>query len=112
MQLIGKVMTGNVTTFSNKQGGKVDKTRLRILDQGDEAANELMAYWVDFLGDASLTDAQLQHITHQEVTIELRKVYASIYNGKSYLNLTGGIILFNGNPVQEKLVDAFLRRNK
>ncbi len=112
MQVVGKVMAGVATNFTNKQGSKVDKTRLRILDLGDEAASDLNAYWVDFIGEAALTEAQLKQITHQEVTVELRRVYASLYNGKAYLNITGGLILLNGNPIQEKLVEAFLQRTK
>lgn len=83
MQLIGKVLAGTSTTITTKQGAKLDKTRLKVLDMGDETNGDLNAYWVDFMGEAALNDAQLTEVNHQEVTIEIRRVTCSLYNGKA-----------------------------
>ena len=112
MQLIGKIIAGTSTTITTKQGSKLDKTRLKILDVGDETAGDVNVYWVDFMGDAALTAEQLDKVNHQDATIEIRRISASLYNGKAYMNISGGMILLGGNPVQEKLVEAFLNRSK
>ena len=112
MQLIGKIIAGTSTTITTKQGAKLDKTRLKVLDLGDETAGDVTVYWVDLMGDAALSDEQLNKVHHQEVTIEIRRVSASLYNGKAYLNVSGGMVLLSGNPVQDKLVEAFLHRTK
>jgi hypothetical protein len=112
MQLIGKILSGTTTTITTKKGTQVAKTRLRILDQGDEAADEIMAYFVDFMGDAALTAEQYDQVLHQNVTVEIRRITCSMSNGRAFMNVTGGIILLGGNPVQDKLVDAFLHRHK
>ena len=110
MQLQGKILAGTSTTITTKQGAKLDKTRLKVLDIGDETAGDVNVYWVDLMGDAALNEAQLNKVNHQEVVIEVRRVTSSIYNGKAYLNISGGIVQLAGNPVQDKLVDAYLQR--
>jgi ssDNA-binding replication factor A large subunit len=112
MQLIGKIIAGTSTTITTKQGAKLDKTRLKILDVGDETAGDVNVYWVDFMGDAALSSAELDKVNHQEATIEIRRITASLYNGKAYMNISGGMILLGGSPVQPKLEAAFLNRNK
>jgi hypothetical protein len=112
MQLIGKIITGTSTTIATKKGAQLDKTRLKVLDMGDETAGDVTVYWVDFIGDAALSDADLTKVNHQEVTIEIRRITCSMYNGKAYMNLSGGMILLGGNPVQSKLEAAFLNRTK
>jgi hypothetical protein len=112
MQLIGKILSGNSTSITTKKGAQLAKTRLKVMDIGDEAEGDVNIYWVDFMGDAALTAEQLDKVHHQDATIEIRRLSCSMYNGKAYMNLSGGVILINGNPVQDKLVDAFLRRTK
>ena len=103
MQLSGKILAGTTTTLTTKKGTQLDKTRLKVLDTGEETAGDVVVYWVDFMGDAALSDAELAQVNHQEAVIEIRKVTASVYNGKSYLNLSGGLIITNGKPIQPKL---------
>ncbi len=43
-------------------------------------------------------------ISNEEVVIEIRRISASGANGKTYLNLTGGVVLHGGMPVQAKLL--------
>ena len=112
MQLQGKVIAGTSTTITTKQGSKLDKTRLKVMDIGEEAAGDVNVYWIDFMGDAALNDTQLAAVNHQDVIIEVRRVTSSIYKDKAYMNIIGGLVLLNGNPVQEKLVDLYLARNK
>ncbi len=103
MQLTGKVLAGSTTTLTTKKGTQLDKTRLKVLDTGEETAGDVVVYWVDFMGDAALTDAQLAQVSHQDCVIEVRKVSVSTYNGKAYLNISGGLMFCNGQPVQPKL---------
>ena len=112
MQLQGKILAGTSTTITTKQGAKLDKTRLKVMDIGDETAGDVNVYWVDLMGDAALDDAMLTSVNHQDVVIEIRRITCSLYNGKAYMNISGGIILLKGNPVQQKLVDAYLNRTK
>lgn len=105
MQLNGKVMSGFTTSFQTKKGDTLNKTRLKILDTGEEVGDELNTYWVDFLGDAALTEDDIDQIRKQEVVIEVRRASASLgKNGTAYLNITGGAVLFQGMPVQSKLL--------
>jgi hypothetical protein len=69
-------------------------------------------YWIDFMGDAALSSTELEKVHHAEVTIEIRRITSSLYNGKAYMNISGGMILLGGNPVQPKLEAAFINRNK
>ncbi len=108
MQLTGKVLGGKTTTITTKTGTKLEKTRIRVLDIGEEAINDVISYWIDLLGDAALTDQQLAAITHTEVVIQIRRVSLSTSNGKAYLNINGGLILplNGGEPIQSKLAQA------
>jgi hypothetical protein len=46
------------------------------------------------------------------VVIEIRRASASLgKNGSAYLNLTGGAVLFQGMPVQSKLLKGAGRRS-
>jgi ssDNA-binding replication factor A large subunit len=103
MQLNGKVLAGTTTTITTKKGTALDKTRLKVLDTGDEVAGDVSVYWIDFIGETALSEEELGLIHHEEVVIEIRRVSASGYNGKAYLNVTGGLILSKGAPVQAKL---------
>jgi hypothetical protein len=112
MQLNGKIITGTSTTIATKKGTQLAKTRLKVLDTGEEAGGDVNVYWIDFMGDAALTSEQLDKVNHQDVTIEIRRTTCSLYNGKAYMILSGGMILLGGNPVQDKLVDTFLHHHK
>lgn len=103
MQLTGKILAGTTMTFTTKKGTELAKTRLKVLDTGEETQGDVNVYWVDFLGDAALTEAELAQVNHQEVVIEIRRVTASPSGGKAYLNLSGGLIITNGAPIQPKL---------
>jgi hypothetical protein len=112
MQLNGKVLAGFTSSFQTKKGETLNKTRLKVLDTGDEAGDDLNAYWVDLLGDAALSDDDIEQIRKQEVVIEIRRASASLgKNGTAYLNLTGGAVLFQGMPVQSKLLKGAGRRS-
>jgi hypothetical protein len=76
MQLIGKIIAGTSTTITTKQGAKLDKTRLKILDVGDETSGDVNVYWADFMGDAALMAKQLDKVNHQDATIEIRRISA------------------------------------
>lgn len=109
MQLQGKVMGGTTTIITTKQGNKLDKTRLKVLDIGEEAAAELNWYWVDFIGDAALTEQQMADLRGKEVVVQIRRISMSGgNNGKSYLNVSGGLILplHGGEPIQAKLAQS------
>ncbi len=104
MQLNGKVLAGTTTTITTKKGTALDKTRLKVLDIGEEVAGDVSVYWIDFIGDTALTEDELAAVSHEEVVIEIRRISASGSNGKTYLNLTGGAVLHGGMPVQAKLL--------
>jgi hypothetical protein len=106
MQLRGKVLVASTTTHNTKKGTQFVKTRARILDAGPEAAGEVQVYWVDFPNEYALSDAEVQQIVHQEVTVEIRRVQASLGKdgSKVYLNVSGGaIVLDDGSVVQAKV---------
>jgi hypothetical protein len=106
MQLNGKVLAGTTTTITTKKGTALDKTRLKVLDTGEEVAGDVSVYWIDFIGDTALTEDELAAVSHEEVVIEIRRVSASGANGKTYLNMTGGAVLHGGMPVQAKLLNG------
>jgi hypothetical protein len=104
MQLNGKVLAGKTTTITTKKGTALDKTRLKVLDIGEEVAGEVAFYWVDFIGDAALSEDELAAVSHEEVVVEIRRISTSGSNGQTYLNITGGAVLHGGMPVQAKLL--------
>src|SRR5271166_1210446 len=104
MHMTGRIQGGTTTTLTTKKGESLQKTRLKIIDMGDETGGDLPTYWVDFLGDAALTDSQVQALLHKEVSIDIRRVTASTgKDGKAYTNMTGGAILGDNGLVQVKL---------
>ncbi len=104
MHMTGRIQGGTTTTLTTKKGESLQKTRLKIIDMGDETGGDLPTYWVDFLGDAALTEAQVQALLHKEVSIDIRRVTASTgKDGKAYTNMTGGAILGDNGLVQVKL---------
>ncbi len=102
MQLKGKVLAGTSQTVMTKKGTQLAKTRLKVLDTGEEMSGDIQFYWIDFLGEVALADNELESINHKEVTIEVRRVMPSAGNdGKAYINITGGLIYDqNGHIVQ------------
>ncbi len=59
MQLSGKVLAGTTQTITTKKWTALEKTRLKVLDMGDEVAGDVQFYWVDFLDSAALTEQEL-----------------------------------------------------
>jgi hypothetical protein len=103
MQLSGQILTGSTQTIATKKGDHLQKTRLKVLDLGPEA-NGGDVYWIDFLGDAALTDEELRQVSRQQVTVEVRRMYASAgKNGGAFLNASGGAVILNGQIVQKTL---------
>ena len=111
MQLTGQILTGSTQTIATKKGGTLEKTKLKIMDIGPEASGGDI-YWIDFLGEAALTDEELDAILRQPVLIEVRRIYLSTGNqpGRSYLNASGGAVLQNGQIVQSGLRSQRLAR--
>lgn len=106
MQLSGQILTGSTQTIATKKGDHLQKTRLKILDLGPEA-NGGDVYWIDFLGDAALTDEELRQVSRQQVMVEVRRMYASAgKTGGAFLNASGGAVLLNGQIVQKTLRSA------
>jgi hypothetical protein len=103
MQLSGQILTGSTQTISTKKGEHLQKTRLNALDLGPEAAGGDV-YWIDFLAEAALADEELRQVNRQQVTVEVRRMYASSgKQGGAFLNATGGAILLDGAVVQRAL---------
>ncbi len=106
MQLSGQILTGSTQTLATKKGDHLQKTRLKVLDLGPEA-NGGDVYWIDFLGDAALTDEELRQVSRQQVTVEVRRMYASAgKTGGAFLNASGGAVVLNGQIVQKTLRSA------
>jgi hypothetical protein len=101
MKLLAKVLHGSTQTITTKKGTKLEKTRLKVQDVGEEVNGDLLAYWIDFLGDNALTEAELSTILHEEVEIDIKRVSASAGDkGGAFLNLTGGAIFHQGSLVR------------
>ncbi len=101
MKLLAKVLHGSTQTITTKKGTKLEKTRLKVQDVGDEVNGDLLAYWIDFLGDNALSDGELTAILRQEVEIDIKRVSASAGDkGGAFLNLTGGWVYREGKVVQ------------
>ncbi len=106
MQLSGQILTGSTQTIATKKGDQLQKTRLKVLDLGPEA-NGGDVYWIDFLGDAAIADDELRQVSRQQVTIEVRRMYASAgKTGGAFLNASGGAVILNGQIVQKVLRSA------
>src|SRR6476646_7444668 len=97
-------LTGSTEVISTKKRGDLQKTKLKIMDLGAEA-NGGDLYWIDFLGEAALTDEELKQILRQQVVVEVRRMYASAGKqlGQAYLNASGGAIRREGEVVQRNL---------
>src|SRR5258708_32187195 len=103
MQLTGQILTGSTQTIGTKKGDHLRETRLKVLDLGVEASGGDL-YWIDFLGECALADDELRQVTRQQVTVEVRRMYASAgKQGGAFLNATGGAVLLGGQIVQKAL---------
>jgi hypothetical protein len=104
VQINAQALTGSTTTMTTKKGESLQKTKLKLIDIGPEAAGGDV-YWVDFLGEAALADDELRQIARQSVTVEIRRMYASAGKqmGRAYLNANGGAVLLGGTIVQRGL---------
>lgn len=101
MKMQAKVLTGSTTTLTTKAGKALEKTRLKVQDVGDEVNGDLQAYWVDFLGDMALSDGEMGAVIHEEVEIDIRRAGASSgKQGGAFLNMTGGVITYQGKQLQ------------
>ena len=105
MQMQAQVLGGQVlSTIHTKRGQDLPKTRLKVMDIGPEAAGGDI-YWIDFLGEAALSEEELGRIHRQQVQLEVRRMYASAGKtaGKAYLNAAGGTVVLSGQVVQRGL---------
>ena len=103
MMLNGQILTGSTQTIATKKGDHLQKTRLKILDLGPEASGGDL-YWIDFLGEAALTDEELRNVARQQVAVEVRRLYASQgKQGGAFLNASGGAVRLNGQVIQKGL---------
>jgi hypothetical protein len=105
MQMHAHVLAGMILDpIRTKQGKVLEKTRLKVMDIGPEAAGGDV-YWLDFLGEAALSEDEVERIHRQQVVIEVRRMYASWGNqaGKAYLNAAGGAVVLGGQIVQHGL---------
>ena len=103
MMLSGQILTGSTQTIATKKGDHLQKTRLKILDLGPEASGGYL-YWIDFLGEAALTDDELRNVARQQVAVEVRRLYASQgKQGGAFLNASGGAVRLNGQVIQKGL---------
>jgi hypothetical protein len=101
MKLLAKVLHGSTQTITTKKGTKLEKTRLKVQDIGEEVNGDLLAYWIDFLGEQALSEAELATILREEVEIDIKRVSASAGDkGDAFLNLTGGAVFHQGHVVQ------------
>lgn len=105
MYLRGRVLSGHRETFQTKKGETLAKTKLKVVDLGDETQGDLPFYFVDFIGDAALSEAEFEQVMRHEFTVEIRRMTATVgKNGRAYLNVTGGAVLDDQDrPVQVAL---------
>ena len=64
MRLEGTALMGSTQTITTKKGDDLQKTKLKVMDMGPEA-NGGDLYWIDFLGEAALSDEELDAILRQ-----------------------------------------------
>jgi hypothetical protein len=101
MKLLAKVLHGSTQTITTKKGSKLEKTRLKVQDIGEETSGDLLAYWIDFLGEQALSESEVATILREEVEIDIKRVSASAGDkGGAFLNLTGGAVFHQGHIVQ------------
>lgn len=106
MQMTAQVLIGRTQTIATKRGEQLQKTKLKVIDIGPEAAGGDV-YWVDLLGEAALSEDELRRVLRQQVSLEVRRVSASAGRnpGQAFLNANGGAVLLDGQVVQRGLRD-------
>jgi hypothetical protein len=104
MLMQGRVLVGKIQQITTKKG-QLAKSALKVVDMGPECSSDVIVYWIDFLGDAALTQVELDSILGEQFTIDIRLVQASKGNdGRTFLNVKGGAIVTpDGQVVQAGL---------
>ncbi len=111
MRMHAQVLGGNVLpSIRTKRGQELPKARLKVMDIGPEAGGGDL-YWIDFLGEAALSEDELEQVRRQAVELEVRSMHASAGKeaGKAYLNAAGGAVLLGGQIVQRGLRQTVAR---
>ena len=114
MQMFARVLSSHNETLDIKngknQGQKLNKTRLKVIDVGDEVNGDVIQYWIDFLGENALTDKEVELILKKDVQIDIRLVRAtSGKNGGAFLNISGGMIMLADAHGQNIIVQGQAR---
>jgi len=106
MKIEGGALAGSTQTIATKKGGTLEKTKLKIMDIGPEASGGDIC-WIDFLGEAALSDEEIKQVLRQQVVVEVRRMYASAgkETGKAYLNANGGAVIRNCQVTQRGLCE-------
>jgi hypothetical protein len=98
MKMNARVLASHNETLDIKKGQnagqKLNKTRLKVVDMGEEVGGDLIQYWIDFLGEYALTESEIGLILRQDVVIDIRLVRPTAgKNGGAFLNVSGGMIM-------------------
>jgi hypothetical protein len=103
MLMQGRVLVGKIQQITTKKG-QLSKAALKVADMGPECSSDIVVYWIDFLGDAALTQTELDSILGEQFTIDVRLVQATGNSGRTFLNIKGGaIVSHDGHVVQSGL---------
>ena len=101
MKMRAKILAFTFSTLTTKQGKTLEKARVKVQDVGNETNGDLLAYWIDFLGEQAPSEVELQAILHEEADIDIRRVSCSKgKDGGVFLNLTGGTIWQDNKAIQ------------
>lgn len=111
MQMQARILVGSLREVKTKKGTNLAKSSVKVLDIGPECGSDVTTYWIDFLGDAALSQVELDSIVGEEFTIDVRFVRSSMGNGKAFLNVSGGAITSgDGHIVQRALNEQHMKR--
>jgi hypothetical protein len=104
MLMQGRVLVGKNEEIKTKKG-PLAKSSLKVVDMGPECSSDVVVYWIDFLGDAALTQVELDSVRGEHFTIDIRVVQVSKGNdGRVFLNTKGGaLVSADGRVVQSGL---------
>jgi hypothetical protein len=113
MQMTGQALAGSTQTLTTKKGDQLQKSKLKVLDIGSEASGGDI-YWIDFLGEAAMSEEELEAVLRQQVVVEVRRMYASPgkREGVAYLNAAGGAVKLNGQVVQRTLRTQYAKQTQ
>ncbi len=105
MQMQGRILVGSVREFRTRKGETLPKSSIKVVDMGAECGSDVVTYWIDFLGDSAVTQAELDDIVGTECTVDIRFCRSSLgKDGKAYQNVAGGAITnASGQVVQSRL---------